>query len=330
MNLPKCISLANLPTPIQPLERLSAELGVSISVKRDDFTGMEVSGNKVRKLEFAVALALEQGADVLVTCGGLQSNHARATAAVARKLGLECHLVLRGKPEEVEGNLFLDLLLGAKVTFLEAEVFNSSHLEVMEELKRNYERMGKKAYLLPMGASNAIGSFGYFKAYKEILSQDIFFDNIVCAVGSGGTQAGLVLGNILHGYKHQVYGIPIVDDSRVFGPVVRGLVGECLNLMGMDSAFDEEAIKFLDGYAGRGYALNTREELAFIRNIARLEGILFDPVYTGKAFRGMVEEVKKGTLQGRTLFIHTGGLYGLFPKAMEFMEVLDEKDSDYL
>lgn len=132
MNLPKCISLANLPTPIQPLERLSAELGVSISMKRDDFTGMEVSGNKVRKLEFAVALALEQGADVLVTCGGLQSNHARATAAVARKLGLECHLVLRGKPEEVEGNLFLDLLLGAKVTFLEAEVFNSSHLEVME------------------------------------------------------------------------------------------------------------------------------------------------------------------------------------------------------
>lgn len=325
MNLPERISLAHLPTPIQPLDRLSRKLGITLSLKRDDHTGIEFSGNKVRKLEFAVKEALDQGAEVLITCGGIQSNHARATAAVARRLGLDCHLVLRGTPDIPDhGNLLLDQLLGAALTFMDPEDFNDRHMERMVSLQAAYAAEGKKAYLLPIGASNAIGTFGYMAAYEEILlqeqNQSTVFDTIVCAVGSGGTHAGLVLGNLIHGNRHQIIGIPIADDAAHFAPIIRGLVDECLARVAPDISLPEKAVQFIDGYAGRGYALNTPEEMDFIRRIARDEGVVLDPVYTGKAFRGLVTELEKGSLPTarNILFIHTGGLYGLFPKASEF------------
>lgn len=325
MNLPQRISLAHLPTPIQKLDRLSAKLGKELYLKRDDHTGIEVSGNKVRKLEFAVQEALDQKAEVLITCGGLQSNHARATAAVARRLGLDCHLVLRGRPRLPDhGNLFMDLLMNVNITYMEPDDFNDHHMDVMEALTTEYAARGKKAYQLPMGASNAIGSFGYMAAYEEILLQEMNmetnFDTIICAVGSGGTHAGLVLGNLIHDRRHRIMGIPICDDAAHFRPIVQGLVQECLDRISPDTAIPGDALQFLDGYAGRGYALNTTEELAFIRQIATGEGVLFDPVYTGKSFRGLVTEIEKGTLADahKILFIHTGGLYGLFPKAAEF------------
>ena len=325
MSLPKRLHLAHLPTPIQYVERLSSTLNKDLYLKRDDHTGIEFSGNKVRKLEFAVQEALDEGAEVLITCGGLQSNHARATAAVARRLGLDCHLVLRGTPELPDhGNLLLDLLMDVNITYMELEDFNEHHMEMMRALKEEYDASGKPAYLLPMGASNAIGSFGYMAAYEEILLQEMNmetnFDTIVCAVGSGGTHAGLVLGNLLHGNKHRVIGIPIADDSTFFKPVVQSLVEECLERISPETKIPEDALQFLDSYAGRGYALNTQEEMAFIRQMATDEGVIFDPVYTGKSFRGLVKEIEKGTLADseKILFIHTGGLYGLFPKAGEF------------
>ncbi len=325
MNLPKRLHLAHLPTPIQHLERLSKKHNKDIYLKRDDHTGIEFSGNKVRKLEFAVQEALDQQAEVLITCGGLQSNHARATAAVARRLGLDCHLVLRGTPELPDhGNLLLDLLMDVNITYMEPEDFNEHHMEMMRALKAEYEASGKVAYLLPMGASNAIGSFGYMAAYEEILLQEINmetnFDTIVCAVGSGGTHAGLVLGNLIHGNKHRVIGIPIADDSTVFKPIVHSLVEECLHRISPETEIPGDALEFLDGYAGRGYALNTPEELEFIHQLATSEGVILDPVYTGKSFRGLMTEIEKGTLSDseKILFIHTGGLYGLFPKASEF------------
>lgn len=325
MTLPKRLQLAHLPTPIQHLERLSQTLGKDIYLKRDDHTGIEFSGNKVRKLEFALQEALDEGAEVLITCGGLQSNHARATAAVARRLGLDCHLVLRGTPELPDhGNLLLDLLMDVNITYMEPEDFNDHHMEMMRALKAEYDASGKLAYLLPMGASNAIGSFGYMAAYEEILLQEMnmetTFDTIVCAVGSGGTHAGLILGNLVHGSKHRVIGIPIADDSTFFKPIVHGLVEECLERISPDTEIPPDALEFLDGYAGRGYALNTPEELAFIRQLAVDEGVILDPVYTGKSFRGLLAEIEKGTLANseKILFIHTGGLYGLFPKSGEF------------
>ena len=321
MVFPKRIPLAHLPTPIQRLDRLSEELGVELLIKRDDFTGMEMSGNKVRKLEFSLGEALRQQADVVITCGGLQSNHARATAAATRKLGLRCHLVLRGDPAlPYNGNLLLDHLFGAAITFLNEKTFNEKHETVMEELKEFYAQQGDHPYLIPMGASNPIGTFGYAAAYEEILEQEAgmsrLFDVIACAVGSGGTHAGLVLGNVLSGMQHRILGIPITDDGSVFDPVVRSLVHQCLNQVSPGSDVPREAVHFMSSCAGRGYALNTEEEMTFIREFAQLEGILLDPVYTGKAFRGLVEEIRKGSLKEahRILFIHTGGLFGLFPK----------------
>ncbi|MEN1760119.1 D-cysteine desulfhydrase family protein [Anoxynatronum sibiricum] len=328
MGLPKKLTLAHLPTPIEKLERLSATLGKELYLKRDDFTGMELSGNKVRKLEFALQEALEQGAKVLITCGGLQSNHARATAVAARKLGLDCHLVLRGRPQGPDhGNLLLDQLLGCTFTFMEPEDFNDGHLQVMATLKAAYDEKGTPAYLLPMGASNAIGTFGYAAAYEEIrLQEDTLeapFDTIVCAVGSGGTHAGLVLGNMLGGSRHRVVGVPIAEDSRLFRPIVTQLTTECLDRVAPGTPLPSEKISFLDGYGGRGYALNTPEEMTFIRRIARDEGVFLDPVYTGKAFRGLVTEIEENTGffadSQRILFVHTGGLYGLFPKSPEFL-----------
>ena len=184
----KRIRLANLPTKIEKLDRLSHELGKNIYIKRDDQTGTEISGNKIRKLEFSVGEALENNCDYLITCGGIQSNHARATAAVAAKLGLGSYLVLRGdENEEVEGNLFLDKLLGAKIKFVTSEEYKN-RAKIMDEIRMQLAKKGHKAYIIPEGASNGIGSLGYVNAMKEILEQEKEldkFDAIVVAVGSG-------------------------------------------------------------------------------------------------------------------------------------------------
>src|SRR5690554_5327345 len=200
MNLGKSISLANLPTKIEKLEKLSKELGHEIYIKRDDQTGSEITGNKIRKLEYAVQEALDKGCDYLITCGGIQSNHARATAAVAAKLGLGAYLVLRGSEDnELEGNYFFDKLLGAKIRFVASEEYSNNRMEIMEEIKAKLEKEGYKPYIIPEGASNGVGSLGYCNAMEEILRQEkeigIKFDAIAVTVGSGGTYAGLYYAN---------------------------------------------------------------------------------------------------------------------------------------
>ncbi len=324
-NIPERVQLAHLPTPIHKLDRLSQELGKNIYLKRDDYTGTEVSGNKVRKLEFAAKEALQQKSDVLITCGGLQSNHARATAAVARRLGLKCHLVLRGTPADSwTGNLFLDKMLGADITFLEPDLFNERHMDIMEDIKHDYAQKQMTAYLLPVGASNGIGTFGYYAAYDEICQQekdsDQYFDAIVTAVGSGGTCGGLVLGNWHHHRKHRIIGIPIADDAAYFQEIIQSIMHDASLLVGWNEVPNLGSYQLIDGYAGRGYALNTPEEMAFIESIAQKEGVLLDPVYTGKAFRGLVEEIRKGSFDvlNDILFIHTGGLFGIFDKTEAF------------
>lgn len=317
MKLPESIQIANLPTKIEKLEKLSEALGKNIYIKRDDQTGMEISGNKVRKLEFAVKEALNNGCDYLITCGGIQSNHARATAAVATKLGMGSYLVLRGKEEnEVEGNLFLDKILGAKIKYVTKNEYSMKRMEIMEEIKNELAREGHKAYILPEGASNGIGSFGYIKAMEEIIQQEkelnIKFDAIVATVGSGGTYSGLYYGNKVNNNSAIIYGINICDDSEYFKDVVISLLDEIETYTNEGLKVSKNEIEILDGYPGLGYALSQQTEIDFIKYIARLEGIILDPVYTGKAMFGLVEEIKKGTFDKHTniLFIHTGGLYG--------------------
>lgn len=317
MDFIKSISLANLPTKIEKLEQLSKELNHDIYIKRDDQTGLELSGNKIRKLEFAVKEALDKGCDYLITCGGIQSNHARATATVAAKLGLGAYLVLRGSEDnELEGNYFLDKLLGAKIRFVTSEEYSNNRMDIMEEIKNKLEKEGHKAYIIPEGASNGIGSLGYCKAMEEILRQEeelgVKFDAIAVAVGSGGTYAGLYYANHMNKNDSVIYGINVCNDADYFKGRVLELLKEISTYTGEEVHVNKEDIDIVDGYVGKGYALSRQEEIDFIHKLAKEEGIILDPVYTGKAMYGLVEEIKKGRFDKHKsiLFIHTGGIFG--------------------
>lgn len=319
MPIPKRLPLACLPTPIAYLGRLTQLAGgPEIWIKRDDHTGIELSGNKVRKLEFALQEALDTGCDTLVTCGGIQSNHARATAAAAAKLGLGCVLVLNAEPNPLhQGNYLLDEWLNAEVRLIRPEDVPDRQ-EIMAGVCTELAARGHKGYILPSGASNGIGSMGYVAAMQEICEQETAmgfpFDAIVCAVGSGGTFTGLVLGRALFGHPGSIYGVPITDDSSYFQPIVQSLLQESMAVLGESFDIPAEDLRFLDGYAGRGYALSNPEELATMRLVARAEGVMLDPVYTGKAMHGLLSEIRKGTFAQarRILFLHTGGLFGVF------------------
>ena len=221
MHWPPRLQLANTPTPLTRLERFSEQLGeVDIWVKHDELTGMEVSGNKIRKLEFSIAQALEEGCDTLITCGGVQSNHCRATAILGARLGLRVHLLLRGEnPPAADGNLLLDYLAGAEVSYIPVKDW-SGHPEVARQLQERYLTAGHKAFFIPVGASDEIGLWGYVAASQE-LKQD--FDNqridpdlIVVATGSGGTQGGLIAGRALFDIRAQIVAVNVSDDAAYF------------------------------------------------------------------------------------------------------------------
>lgn len=326
MNVPNKMTLAHLPTPIEQISRIELPEGKKLFLKRDDYTGMEISGNKIRKLEYLLHDALAQGCDTLITCGGVQSNHARATAAVAAKLGLKCSLVLSSATRvHPEGNLFLDQLFGAKIHLVSPRDFGERLQAIMQELADEVAEQGGKAYQIPVGASNPLGTFGYFHAMEEILEQEnelgLNFDTIVCAVGSAGTYAGLVFANQLLGLNKRVVGINITATADHFREVTRDLWTGFTSIANI-SAELADPLDLLDGYVGRGYALNTPQEMDAISQLARTTGILFDPVYTGKAFSGLLHALGSDhsffELSKNILFIHTGGLFGLFPKAAEF------------
>lgn len=311
------IKLANLPTKIERLNRLSEQLGKNIYIKRDDQTGMEFSGNKIRKLEYCLAEALDKNCDYLITCGSIQSNHCRATAAAAAKLGLGVYLVLKGDENTpVEGNLFFDKMLGAEIKFVTGEEYKNKRAEIMESIKDELEKKGYKPYIIPEGASNGVGSLGYVNAMEEILEQEkemgIKFDAIAVTVGSGGTYSGLYYGNRINNNSAVVYGFNITETKEHFQRVVIKLLEEISQYTGrkIDVAMDD--IDIIDGYVGRGYALSRPEEIEFLSYLAKLEGLILDPVYTGKAMYGLVEEIKKGTFDKHEniLFVHTGGIFG--------------------
>jgi D-cysteine desulfhydrase len=317
---PESVSLAHRPSRIEFLERLTRELnGPEIYIKRDDDTSCLLSGNKVRKLEFFLADALKKGADTLITCGGLQSNHARTTAIAAKRWGLDCHLILRGREVRIpDGNYLLDSLAGAKVTL----VTKSEYLkrdQIFDKLEKGLAREGKRPYSIPEGGSNGLGAIGYVKAMEEILDQTgemgIEFDVIVTAVGSGGTYAGLWIGKKFFNIRGEVIGFNISATAQYFHDKIFQCARESEGLLRRDFHLSLEDIKIIDGYVGRGYAKSRPEEIALMNHIAQLEGILLDPVYTGKAMVGLVDQIKKGRFRKgqKILFIHTGGIFGLFP-----------------
>ena len=321
----KRISLARTPTELQFLPRLSEEVGANIWIKRDDTTDTVACGNKLRKLEFSVAQALSEEATLLLTNGGVQSNHCRATALVAANLGLQAHLILRGANSESapDGNLLLNELLGADTTFIDIETWRRID-EFTAELVADYARTGVTAFAIPTGASDEIGLWGYIRGFEELhndlLSVGITPDAIIHATGSGGTQAGLILGAALMGISTRIVGINVSDTEEYF---TRKITDDLLRWKARYQAnhlnpvdIDSLRIEILDGHVGPGYGHADSEVFDTMRKVARLEGIVLDPVYTGKAFDGMLAELASGRLKGANhlVFVHTGGIYGLFPQ----------------
>ena len=322
----KKLNLANFPTKIEKLEKISKDSGVNIYLKRDDQTGSEISGNKIRKLEYSIYEAIENGCDTLITCGGIQSNHARATAAAGIKLGMRAILVLRSdETPELEGNYFLDKVIGADVRIISSDDYRERRAEIMKEIKAESDAEGHKAYIIPEGAYNGIGSLGYYSAMEEIKEQEkelgIKFDRIVAAVGSGGTYAGLCMGNaeFFNGEK-KITGFNVCDDAEFFKKRSEEIIEEAQKYLDKSIVVKAEDMDIIDGYVGIGYAQSRPEELEFIQKTAKKEGVIFDPVYTGKAMYGMMNEIEKGTFAKgeNVLFIHTGGLFGIFSKRDQF------------
>lgn len=312
------LSLAMLPTPIEPLPHLSEAWGVSLRVKRDDLTGVSLSGNKIRKLEYLLADAEEQGCDTIITCGAVTSNHARATAVAARKRGLACVLILAGDaPEQAQGNLQLDLLVGARVRYISKADYSTRIAEILQETADELRGAGYNPYAIPSGGSNPVGVLGYVECIRELQQQcrdeDWMPDYIVCAVGSGGTYAGLVLGNTHWDLNSHVMGVIVCDSVEHFTRKAAEDISLACDRYGMSDVIDESTRHLVDGYVAGGYAKTNEDQLRFLREVAHQEALILDPVYTNKAFYGLHQEIEKGRVPrgSRVLFIHTGGIFGL-------------------
>jgi L-cysteate sulfo-lyase len=315
--------LAHLPTPIEVLPRLSAALnGPEILVKRDDCTGLGFGGNKTRKLEFLLAEALATGADSVITTGGVQSNHVRQTAAAAAKLGLGCDLVLTrvvpwgGADYEQSGNIQLDRLFGAKVHLHDGETDRAA---AMNELAEKLRAAGKKPYLIPTGGSNAIGALGYAAAAEELATQLAGQERRIAAVvhasSSGGTQAGLTAGFAALDPSVRVIGIDVDAHPEAVRAEVGRLAAEVWDRLGLRGAFSDDSVVLLAGHAGEAYGLPTAAMADAVQRLARLEGLLLDPVYSGKAMAGLIAMIEAGEFSpsDSVVFLHTGGMPALFP-----------------
>lgn len=332
--IPKAkVQLGRFPTPLHHVALPGFEdLSVDTWVKRDDMTSFDLSGNKVRKLEFLLADALAKKHDCVITIGGIQSNHARATAVAARQLGLQPHLILRrpsgtlDQPITLTGNLLLDRMVDAKIhTVSTGTYMQIGSYKLCEQLAEQLREEGMNPYIIPVGGSNSLGALGYTECVREIIGHGVDFDHIVFGCGSGGTAAGLAIGCKLAGLKAQVHGIGVCDTPEEFYQHIEEVASE----LGIDANVFGSVRSWLHIYAGQGigYAKSTTEELKYLIEVGRRTGIVFDPVYSGKALYHFTQKVikeKKDLMKAgdKVLFIHTGGTLGLFDKEAEILALL--------
>jgi D-cysteine desulfhydrase len=316
------LRLGTLPTPLHPAKRLSATLsGPEIWFKRDDLTGFGLGGNKIRKLEFLAAAALAQGSDTLVTGAGAQSNHVRATMAVATFLGLKGVAVFHGfRPSEPQGNFLLDELLGAEIIFTN----NPDRSQLDDCILAEGERLkaeGRKPYLIGRGGASPLGSIGYVVASLEILSQLLELqlqpDYMFCATGSCGTQAGLLVGTKWLQPGYRLCGITVSRPRQECEDRIKTLASEAAIILGLELNLSADDIVVYDDYIGQGYGIPSPEGIEAIRLVARTEGIFLDPVYSGKAMAGLIDLIRTNKIgpNKTVLFLHTGGAPNLFPHA---------------
>jgi len=318
------VKLANLPTPLEEMPRLTKILkGPRLWIKRDDCTGLAFGGNKERKTEFVMADALRNKADVVITTGGLQSNHARATTSAARKLGLRAVLVLRGeKPKSYDGNLLLDHLLGAELRFVSVD---SREIDpVLRDVAKRLKEEGHVPYVIPSGASYSVGAVAYVDAMLELLTQaqdtNLKISYIVHAAGSGGTQAGLILAGKALKSKIGVLGICVEPENGWLVQKTVEIANEAVKLLDVKVAVKPGDVTLIKEYAGE-YGVLTPEVFDAIKLVAQAEGILLDPVYTGKAMAGLIDMIKQNRFKkdDNVVFIHTGGTPVLFTYKKELM-----------
>jgi len=309
------VELGIYPTPFYRLESISTRYGRNIWVKRDDLCGVALGGNKVRKLTYLLADARAQGCDTVFTTGGAQSNHAMLTAACASHLGLKCILLLKRRGvTDYRGNLVLNRIYGADVRFMDTDSYDDIYAE-MARLTKELAREGRKAYSIPVGGSIPLGSLGYVDCVAELAKQSgdagAAIRHIVSATGSGGTTAGLLLGARLHLPEAKVTGMGVDDDP--FDTIVPEIAAGAADLL--EVPFDRTTDDFeMVWHLGTGYAIPNPEDTPFIEELARTEGILLDPVYTGKAWAGMLKLLREGYFgdEGDIVFVHTGGAAALF------------------
>lgn len=339
MNYPPRLRLAHLPTPIHKLERISAEVGHEIYLWRDDLTGFVESGNKVRKLEFLLAHALELGATRIITAGAAQSNHTRATAYCARRLGLEISIVVREPKDGLDprapatGNLLLNQLAGADlrfVTYADYQKAGSAYQPFLDAEAAAARQRGERPYVIPAGGSVARGCWGYIFAVEEMLATWAGLglgsrapDALFLAVGSGGTHAGLHLGYELHGLPtNSLWAVNVSDSADYFRQRVGRLISEAAAEFSLSCG--GTGVQVLDGHVGAGYGVASDDDLRFYSALARKEGVLLDPVYCGKAFRGMLAELRRDPMRfgHRILFLHSGGVFANAAFAGQFARAL--------
>jgi D-cysteine desulfhydrase len=326
------LQLAHVPTPLVKYPALDARLGCDVWVKRDDMDGGAEAGNKLRKLELLLARALQDGADTVLTCGGIQSNHARATALVCARLGLRCVLFLRVRdlaellPEG--GNVLLDRLAGAEIHRITGDQYQERDA-LMADAARTIARSGRRPFVVPEGGSNGLGALGYVRAMREVHGQLSIglaggqpFEAVVHACGSGGTAAGVALGAAAYGVARRAIAMAVCDDAAYFRRRIDGIMAEARAIL---PALPSDAPSEVDDHArGPGYAVASAEQRRLIVAVARSTGLVFDPVYTGKALHGLALARARSDvpLGARVLLIHTGGLPGLLAQAEDLLSDL--------
>jgi D-cysteine desulfhydrase len=321
------VELAYAPTPLLKLDRLSAQLGVELWIKRDDLTGLLETGNKIRKLEFLVGEALAQKADTLITCGTLQSNCCRCVAAVCARLGLRAVLALKGSaPAEYDGNLLLDRLLGADIHYCSDAEWNTID-ETLADLAARERAAGHTPYVIPESGATVVGALGYLACGQELAQQVRHgapaFDSIVITDFSGGSQAGLIMATQIAGLRGEIVGVPIAWEAARVRAYVVDVIDRARSRFALNVRPAEA--RLLDGYQGVGRAAVGKDELDTMLNLARLEGIVLDPVYTAKAFAGLLDTLRKDpkALGRRVCFVHTGGVFSVFPFRTALSRLVD-------
>jgi D-cysteine desulfhydrase len=317
MNIPQKINLAHLPTPIEKIKFHSKEF----LIKRDDYTGSDFLGNKIRKLEYLLYEAKKEKADIIFTCGGDQSNHARATASAATKLGIRTRLYLWGQDKkEADGNLFLDKMYGAEIVYLDKKEFLNVD-EIMTEERAKLLKKGKRVYVIPAGGSSTLGIWGYISLIEELKNQiDIKkIDGIFSACGSGGTTAGLLVGTSLNKLKLEIFAVNVLFTKDDIKKKILQLAEGAVLDYNLPCKIDENNLEIIDGYSSEGYKNISEKKLKVITAFARSTGILLDLAYTGKSFCAYNDLVLSKGKGKRIIFLHTGGIFGAFPKRDNYL-----------